>query len=234
MESGHRFRTDFLDAMDKNSDWWWLFICTSRWVGFRLDAISGLLLNAFTFLIMAIRHNINVGLMALALSQVLQLSGLMQWMVRQTAELENMMTSTERLLEYTKLPSDHPRVKDGAPAPPANWTRTGKVEVRGQRRTGAFFGACEPLPFLHRFLLLFFKQYASLISSSLPLFSPALSKFCDQRSSRTSSLATAPACPPSSMASPSPSSPVRSFAPRRVMPYFLCTDTDCSARNLYV
>lgn len=40
----------------------------------------------------------------LALVHVLGLSGILQWMVRQTAESENTMTSVERMLEYTHLP----------------------------------------------------------------------------------------------------------------------------------
>jgi len=40
----------------------------------------------------------------LALAHVLNMSGMMQWAVRQTAETENDMTSVERMLEYTKLP----------------------------------------------------------------------------------------------------------------------------------
>lgn len=40
----------------------------------------------------------------LALVHVLGLSGVLQWMVRQTSEAENTMTSVERMLEYTRLP----------------------------------------------------------------------------------------------------------------------------------
>ena len=64
--------------------------------GFRLDFLSALLLNAFTFITIAIYRETSASLIALALSQVLTLSGLMQWAVRQSAELETNMTSTER------------------------------------------------------------------------------------------------------------------------------------------
>ena len=40
---------------------------------------------------------------------IISLSNLLQWAVRQTAELENTMTAAERNLEYTKLEQEPPR-----------------------------------------------------------------------------------------------------------------------------
>lgn len=45
----------------------------------------------------------NVGL---AITQAINLIGMCNWGLRQTAELENQMTSVERVIEYSNLPSE--------------------------------------------------------------------------------------------------------------------------------
>jgi hypothetical protein len=47
--------------------------------------------------------------LALALTHVLQLTGMLQWWTRQTVEVENNMTSVERMVEYINLPQEPPR-----------------------------------------------------------------------------------------------------------------------------
>jgi hypothetical protein len=42
----------------------------------------------------------------LAISSALMLTGSFQWGVRQSTEVENQMTSVERVIEYSKLPPE--------------------------------------------------------------------------------------------------------------------------------
>jgi ATP-binding cassette subfamily C (CFTR/MRP) protein 4 len=44
----------------------------------------------------------------LAITQATGLTGMLQWGIRQMAELENQMTSVERVLEYTGVQSEPP------------------------------------------------------------------------------------------------------------------------------
>ncbi|KTF77599.1 hypothetical protein cypCar_00047250 [Cyprinus carpio] len=65
------------------------------------------------------------GDVGLALSYSVTLMGMFQWGVRQSAEVENMMTSVERVVEYTKLESEAPW--ETQKRPPPDWPSRGLV-----------------------------------------------------------------------------------------------------------
>jgi ATP-binding cassette subfamily C (CFTR/MRP) protein 4 len=50
--------------------------------------------------LLADQYGGNVGL---AITQAITLTGLLQWGIRQSAELETQMTSVERILEYSRI-----------------------------------------------------------------------------------------------------------------------------------
>ncbi len=58
-----------------------------RWIGFRLDLISAAVMMAASLIAAAARNSVSPALLGLALSNLLQMTGLMQWFVRQTAEV---------------------------------------------------------------------------------------------------------------------------------------------------
>lgn len=66
----------------------------------------------------------NVGL---ALTQILSLISLTQWGVRQTAEVENNMTSVERIMEYINLEPEENRTKQLARVS-EEWPTNGSIE----------------------------------------------------------------------------------------------------------
>lgn len=66
----------------------------------------------------------NVGL---AITQVFNLIFMCQWGMRQTAELENQMTSVERVVEYAEVDPEPSLVSIGKHKPPADWPTKGAI-----------------------------------------------------------------------------------------------------------
>lgn len=64
--------------------------------------------------------------MGLAITQILFLGTLSQWGIKQTADLENHMTSVERVLEYTNLPSELADAK----ITPTFWPTNGAITFK--------------------------------------------------------------------------------------------------------
>lgn len=67
----------------------------------------------------------NVGL---AITQILYLSTLSQWGMRQTTELENQMTFVERVDEYTRLKAESPLETNPKHCPGKDWPTEGDIE----------------------------------------------------------------------------------------------------------
>ena len=122
------FRKHFLHILTINCSWWFSWITCARWIGFRLDFIVAILLTAAPLIMVGIHEKLGADLVGLALTQSLYLSGLLQWATRQAAEVENNMTSTERLFAYCHLHQEPPTIKrGGVPAPPG-WPTEGKIK----------------------------------------------------------------------------------------------------------
>ncbi|KAH9643582.1 hypothetical protein HF086_011363 [Spodoptera exigua] len=90
---------------DLHSAAWYLFITCSRAFGFFLDLICLLFIVCVTFSCL-MKTDMDGSYVGLAITQAISLTGIFQWGMRQSAEMENQMTSVERVLEYTKLPQE--------------------------------------------------------------------------------------------------------------------------------
>uniref|UniRef100_A0A674EH88 Cystic fibrosis transmembrane conductance regulator n=1 Tax=Salmo trutta TaxID=8032 RepID=A0A674EH88_SALTR len=72
-----------------------------------------------------LHSEVEAGSVGLALSYAVTLMGMFQWGVRQSAEVENMMTSVERVVEYTELESEAPW--ETQKRPPPEWPSQGLI-----------------------------------------------------------------------------------------------------------
>ncbi|XP_021551662.1 ATP-binding cassette sub-family C member 4 isoform X3 [Neomonachus schauinslandi] len=120
-----RFQELFDAHQDLHSEAWFLFLTTSRWFAVRLDAICAILVIVVAFGSLILATTIDAGQVGLALSYALTLMGMFQWCVRQSAEVENMMISVERVMEYTDLEKEAPW--EYQKRPPPSWPQEGTI-----------------------------------------------------------------------------------------------------------
>ncbi|XP_071321050.1 ATP-binding cassette sub-family C member 4-like [Trachinotus anak] len=120
-----RFQKTFDAHQDLHSEAWFLFLTTSRWFAVRLDGICSIFVTITTFGCLLLRDQLDAGSVGLALTYSVTLMGMFQWGVRQSAEVENMMTSVERVVEYTELETEAPW--ETQKRPPPDWPRKGLV-----------------------------------------------------------------------------------------------------------
>ncbi|XP_058066855.1 probable multidrug resistance-associated protein lethal(2)03659 [Anopheles bellator] len=117
---------EFDSHQDLNSSAFYLFISTSRAFGFYLDVfcVIYIAIVTLTFFISGDSGG-NVGL---AITQALGMTGMVQWGMRQSAELENTMTSVERVVEYDDVDPEPALVSEGDRKPPPDWPAEGGVK----------------------------------------------------------------------------------------------------------
>jgi ATP-binding cassette subfamily C (CFTR/MRP) protein 4 len=129
------FRRKFQDAHDGHTRAFFAFIAASRWLGFRMDAILFLFLCIVTILSVVCFLtgflSIDPLILGLTLSLLLQLAGLFQWCIRQSAEVENQMVSVERVLAFGQLQSEAP-LEQGKDAEllRQGWPSAGSLEYK--------------------------------------------------------------------------------------------------------
>ena len=75
-------------------------------------------------------HEFSAGMAGFALASALNLSGLMAWMVRQNADMENQMNSVERVLEYSAETPEAPEETEADAALPYGWPAQGAISVQ--------------------------------------------------------------------------------------------------------
>lgn len=112
---------------DVNTTASFLFIATTRGFAFWLDIVSSLYLTLVTFGFLLLGQETVGGNVGLAVTQAINLVGMANWGLRQTSELENQMTSVERVVEYGKLESEPPLETDKSKVPTKVWPEKGQV-----------------------------------------------------------------------------------------------------------
>ena len=124
-------------SVDQMNSAYYLTFSNQRWLSVRLDAIGNLLVFTTGILVVTSRFDVSPSIGGLVLSYILSIVQMIQFTVRQLAEVENAMVSTERLYYYgTQLDEEPPlHLKDI----PDSWPQKGEIvfnEVQMRYRAG--------------------------------------------------------------------------------------------------
>ncbi|KAF1965754.1 multidrug resistance-associated protein 5 [Bimuria novae-zelandiae CBS 107.79] len=105
----HQFSRSVRDAIDDMNSAYYLTFANQRWLSVRLDVIGILLVFTTGILVVTSRFSVNPSIAGLVLSYILTIVQMIQFTVRQLAEVENNMNATERIHHYgTMLEEEAP------------------------------------------------------------------------------------------------------------------------------
>jgi ATP-binding cassette subfamily C (CFTR/MRP) protein 1 len=113
------------DAIDDMDSAYFLTFANQRWLSTRLDAIGNLLVFTTGILVVTSRFNVSPSIAGLVLSFVLAIVQMIQFTVRQLAEVENKMNATERIHYYgSELAEEAPLKRKEVPE---SWPPSGRI-----------------------------------------------------------------------------------------------------------
>ncbi|XP_078361824.1 ATP-binding cassette sub-family C member 4-like [Oculina patagonica] len=118
---------DFVDQFYRHQDIhnqsYVMVMASGRWLGVRLDLLASLLIGVVALAAVVVSQD--AAFAGLALVYVIQTVTLTQYTVRKTSDVENYMTSVERVMTYTKL--DYEPGYKVERHPQEHWPREGNI-----------------------------------------------------------------------------------------------------------
>eukprot|EP00935_MAST-01C_sp_MAST-1C-sp1_P002445 g2445.t1 len=157
--SQRQWQRELRERLDANSRGYFCFLATSRWLGIRLDALVVVFLALVLVLSLSLsrpasasasapasassdaadlgaelrdaddERTAHAGRLGLAVTYALSLGAIFQWMVRCSAEVENVMISVERVLAYCALPAE----QQTQPQQQAQQAQQGQAQQQAQQ-----------------------------------------------------------------------------------------------------
>ncbi|XP_015762179.1 PREDICTED: multidrug resistance-associated protein 4-like [Acropora digitifera] len=126
-----QFNKAFDKVQDRRSQIWFLVPHSARWMGIRLDFVCTLFVAVATFT--GVFTTTDAGTLGLSLVYAISTVGQLQFAMRQTADVENMMTAVERVITYTELPKESSY--DIPNKPPKDWPQEGGLRFENMSLT---------------------------------------------------------------------------------------------------
>ncbi|XP_062705317.1 multidrug resistance-associated protein 1-like [Aedes albopictus] len=101
-----RFKEESEKRVDYNQLMSYPSIIANRWLAIRLEIVGALVVFFAALFAMVSRDSIGAAMVGLSITYALQISAVLSFLVRMTAEVETNIVAVERLEEYTVLPRE--------------------------------------------------------------------------------------------------------------------------------
>ncbi|KAG0362901.1 hypothetical protein BGZ54_008441 [Gamsiella multidivaricata] len=105
-DESHRFATQATVLLDRSQQTSYLANATSRWLGIMFDMMSVLILSLVALLAIVQRNTLQQGIFAVALSEIGNLTTVMNRVMSTGCQIETDIVAIERVREYSQLPSE--------------------------------------------------------------------------------------------------------------------------------
>lgn len=122
-----RFMNKSNDLVDNNVTYYISNMTANRWLGFRLDIMSGIIVLAAAMFAVLGRNSLSGGIVGLSISYALQCTSELNWIVRVTSDLESNIVSVERVKEYSETPKEAEWDREST-RPRPSWPSDGAVK----------------------------------------------------------------------------------------------------------
>ncbi|XP_046989234.1 ATP-binding cassette sub-family C member 4-like [Schistocerca americana] len=122
-------KEEFDKHQDLHTAAWYMFLTTSQAFGFSLDIMCLIYITFITYSFLFL-EDLFGGQIGLALTQSMGLTGMIQWGMRQSAEVANQMMAVERVMEYTALEEEPLLESTPDKRPPSSWPSKGEIQFR--------------------------------------------------------------------------------------------------------
>ncbi|KAJ9296060.1 hypothetical protein DTO271G3_5635 [Paecilomyces variotii] len=132
-----QFAQRLRESIDDMNGAYFLTFSNQRWLSIRLDAVGNTMVLVCGILVVTSRFDVSPSISGLVLSYILSIVGMLQFTIRQLAEVENDMNSTERLHYYGTELDEEPPLHLAEVEP--SWPREGRItftDVRMRYRQG--------------------------------------------------------------------------------------------------
>ncbi|KAM3389632.1 hypothetical protein ACQJBY_011653 [Aegilops geniculata] len=125
-----RFRKANINLVNNHSRPWFHNISAVEWLCFRLNMLSNFVFAfSLTLLVSLPEGFINPSIAGLAVTYALNLNGQLSSITWNICNTENKMISVERIMQYSRIPSEAPLIVDDH-RPPNSWPKDGTINIR--------------------------------------------------------------------------------------------------------